>query len=225
MWFSLFIHYCMCVWFSGKRMDAQSQVVGRLRSVFLTGVTLPEQFRQAQLNKLMALIKENEQRILDALHKDLAKVRENTHSEDELLSPGFAIINKLPSSSSHQPKFEAVLAEIDAAINELHFAISNLSSWMKPEYVEKNLVGQYNEQGCTRDSYIVIFSDIHHLSLIQATKLDECFIRREPLGVVLIIGAWNYPLQLILNPLIGAIAAGIFHPHRFTNRGCCFALF
>eukprot|EP00066_Takifugu_rubripes_P012648 XP_011601914.1 PREDICTED: aldehyde dehydrogenase family 3 member B1-like [Takifugu rubripes] len=132
-------------------MDAQSQVVGRLRSVFLTGVTLPEQFRQAQLNKLMALIKENEQRILDALHKDLAK-----------------------------PKFEAVLSEIDIAINELHFAISNLSSWMKPEYVEKNL----------------------------ATKLDECFVRREPLGVVLIIGAWNYPLQLTLNPLIGAIAAG-----------------
>lgn len=61
-------------------MDAQSQVVGRLRSVFLSGVTLTEQFRQAQLNKLMALIKENEQRILDALHKDLAKVREHTHT-------------------------------------------------------------------------------------------------------------------------------------------------
>lgn len=44
---------------------------------------------------------------------------------------------------------------------------------------------------------------------MQATKLDECFVRREPLGVVLIIGAWNYPLQLILNPLIGAIAAGM----------------
>lgn len=96
---------------------------------------------------------------------------------------------------------------------------------MKPEYVVKNLVGQYNNQGCTRDSYIAIFSDIHHLSLIQATKFDECFVRREPLGVVLIIGAWNYPLQLILNPLIGAIAAGIFHPHRFTNSGNCFSMF
>lgn len=31
---------------------------------------------------------------------------------------------------------------------------------------------------------------------------------REPLGVVLIIGPWNYPVQLILAPLIGAIAAG-----------------
>ncbi|MGH0164889.1 UNVERIFIED_CONTAM: hypothetical protein FKN15_047968 [Acipenser sinensis] len=39
-------------------------------------------------------------------------------------------------------------------------------------------------------------------------KFDECFIRKEPLGVVLIIGAWNYPVQLVLVPLIGAIAAG-----------------
>lgn len=43
----------------------------------------------------------------------------------------------------------------------------------------------------------------------QATKLDDCFVRREPLGVVLIIGAWNYPLQLLILPMIGAIAAGV----------------
>lgn len=46
--------------------------------------------------------------------------------------------------------------------------------------------------------------------------LDDCFIRMEPLGVVLIIGAWNYPLQLIVLPLIGAIAAGtsMFYCHE-----------
>lgn len=42
----------------------------------------------------------------------------------------------------------------------------------------------------------------------QATKLDDCFVRREPLGVVLIIGAWNYPLQLLIIPLLAAISAG-----------------
>jgi len=47
--------------------------------------------------------------------------------------------------------------------------------------------------------------------VFKATKLDDCFVRREPLGVVLIIGAWNYPLQLILGPLIGAIAAGTIY--------------
>jgi len=34
------------------------------------------------------------------------------------------------------------------------------------------------------------------------------YIYNDPLGVVLIIGPWNYPLQLIMAPLLGAIAAG-----------------
>jgi aldehyde dehydrogenase (NAD+) len=34
------------------------------------------------------------------------------------------------------------------------------------------------------------------------------YVRREPLGVVLIFGAWNYPLHLSLMPLVGALAAG-----------------
>lgn len=38
--------------------------------------------------------------------------------------------------------------------------------------------------------------------------MDTTFIRREPLGVVLVMGAWNYPLQLCIIPTIGAIAAG-----------------
>lgn len=79
-----------------------------------------------------------------------------------------------------KPKFEAVLSEIDIVVNDLCYTMNNLQHWMQPCYVDKNL----------------------------ATQLDDCFVRREPLGVVLIIGAWNYPLQLILNPLIGAIAAG-----------------
>uniref|UniRef100_A0A8C9TJP9 Aldehyde dehydrogenase n=1 Tax=Scleropages formosus TaxID=113540 RepID=A0A8C9TJP9_SCLFO len=76
------------------------------------------------------------------------------------------------------PTFEAILSEVDMVINELSYTISHLKSWMAPEYVEKNLV--------------------------------SCFIGfvQHPPGVVLIIGAWNYPFQLILLPLIGTIAAG-----------------
>jgi hypothetical protein len=39
-------------------------------------------------------------------------------------------------------------------------------------------------------------------------KMNDAYIRYEPYGVGLILGAWNYPVQLILLPLIGAIAAG-----------------
>ncbi|KIW80218.1 hypothetical protein Z517_06833 [Fonsecaea pedrosoi CBS 271.37] len=38
--------------------------------------------------------------------------------------------------------------------------------------------------------------------------LGQARLRKEPLGVTLIIGAWNYPIQLLLQPMIAAIAAG-----------------
>lgn len=44
-------------------------------------------------------------------------------------------------------------------------------------------------------------------------------VLKEPLGVVLIIGPWNYPFQLLINPLIGAIAAGncvVLKPSEFA---------
>jgi len=40
------------------------------------------------------------------------------------------------------------------------------------------------------------------------TVMDDAYIKPEPFGVVLIIGAWNYPVQLTLAPMVGAIAAG-----------------
>ena len=36
---------------------------------------------------------------------------------------------------------------------------------------------------------------------------DSTFIRREPFGVALVMGAWNYPVQLTLAPAVGAVAA------------------
>lgn len=40
------------------------------------------------------------------------------------------------------------------------------------------------------------------------TQLDESYIHWEPLGVVLIISAWNNPFNLAIQPMVGAIAAG-----------------
>ena len=42
----------------------------------------------------------------------------------------------------------------------------------------------------------------------QATQLDSAFIHKEPFGLVLIIAPWNYPVNLTLVPLVGALAAG-----------------
>ncbi|KAM6133716.1 LOW QUALITY PROTEIN: aldehyde dehydrogenase family 3 member B1-like [Phoenicopterus ruber ruber] len=79
-----------------------------------------------------------------------------------------------------KPPFEAEFSEILLSKNELHETLNNLSHWMKDEHVDKTLV----------------------------TRLDSAFIRKDPYGVVLIIVPWNYPINLLLAPLIGAIAAG-----------------
>ncbi len=79
-----------------------------------------------------------------------------------------------------KPALESSVAEISFVANELAFTRKRLRSWMKPERVPTPLIAQ---PGRSR-------------------------IHREPLGVVLIIGPWNYPIQLTLAPLIGAIAAG-----------------
>ncbi|NWU55404.1 AL3B1 dehydrogenase, partial [Dromas ardeola] len=84
------------------------------------------------------------------------------------------------ASDMGKPAFEAEFSEILLCKNELHETLNNLSRWMKDEHVHKNAV----------------------------TRWDSVFIRKDPYGVVLIIAPWNYPVNLLLGPLIGAIAAG-----------------
>ncbi|SKA14932.1 aldehyde dehydrogenase [Sediminibacterium ginsengisoli] len=76
-------------------------------------------------------------------------------------------------------------------LSELDHAIGSLKSWMEPEAKTTNLL---NLPGNSR-------------------------VVKEPLGVVLIIAPWNYPFQLLLTPLIGAIAAGncvVLKPSEFA---------
>jgi aldehyde dehydrogenase (NAD+) len=79
-----------------------------------------------------------------------------------------------------RPAFEVYPAEIAMIASDIALARKKLRSWIKPQRVSTSLVGQPGK------SWII----------------------REPLGVVLIIGPWNYPVQLLTLPLVGAIAAG-----------------
>src|SRR5262245_22393238 len=52
-----------------------------------------------------------------------------------------------------------------------------------------------------------------------AYRTGRSLLLRQPLGVVGIIGPWNYPLQLLVAPLVGALAAGnraILKPSEIT---------
>ncbi|GMS79198.1 hypothetical protein PENTCL1PPCAC_1373, partial [Pristionchus entomophagus] len=75
---------------------------------------------------------------------------------------------------------DTVNLEIGNAIVEIDYMLGNLASWMAPERVQKT-----------------------HL-----TALDTPLIHKDPKGVVLIISPWNYPIAMILLPLIPALAAG-----------------
>jgi aldehyde dehydrogenase (NAD+) len=79
-----------------------------------------------------------------------------------------------------KPPLEGYGAEIAFPVREINHASTNLRLWAKPMKVATNLID------------------------FPATS----FIYPEPLGVVLIIGPWNYPFQLLFAPLVGAIAAG-----------------
>ena len=86
---------------------------------------------------------------------------------------------------------ETWVTETGMVISELNAAIKSLKSWMEPESVNTNL-----------------------LNMPSGSR-----VLKEPLGVVLIIGPWNYPFQLLINPLIGAIAAGncvVLKPSEFA---------
>lgn len=76
--------------------------------------------------------------------------------------------------------FETKVTEIAMVRNEAISGIDSLDSWLKPTKA--------------------------HLEGIQV--IEDCTIKRDPKGVVLIIGAWNYPIQLTLLGAVGAVAAG-----------------
>uniref|UniRef100_A0A8D0RMX5 Aldehyde dehydrogenase n=1 Tax=Sus scrofa TaxID=9823 RepID=A0A8D0RMX5_PIG len=77
-------------------------------------------------------------------------------------------------------KLNAYSQEVLTILGEIDLALEKLPEWAAARPAEKNLL----------------------------TMLDEAYVQPEPLGVMLIIGAWNYPLVLSIQPLIGAIAAG-----------------
>uniref|UniRef100_A0A0D6R2D4 Aldehyde dehydrogenase n=1 Tax=Araucaria cunninghamii TaxID=56994 RepID=A0A0D6R2D4_ARACU len=79
-----------------------------------------------------------------------------------------------------KPSFEAFVTEISLTKGACKLAISDLKKWMKPEKVSTTIT-----------------------SFPSSAEIVP-----EPLGVALIISAWNYPFLLSVDPVIGAIAAG-----------------
>ena len=92
-----------------------------------------------------------------------------------------------------KPEAETLLTEIYPVLKEIQYVKKNLKRWARPEKVARSLM------------------------LMTA----KSYIYKEPRGVCLIIGPWNYPFQLMMTPLVSAIAAGncaILKPSEFTTH-------
>ncbi|MGU8346567.1 aldehyde dehydrogenase [Clostridium perfringens] len=132
-------------------METLREKINKQREYFSTGETKDISFRIEKLKKLRDVLKSEEEKIFEALKKDLMK-----------------------------SSFESYVTEVAMVYDEINMHIKNIKKWSKKRRVKTPLV-QFPAKS---------------------------FIQLEPYGVVLIIGPFNYPFMLTMDPLIGAIAAG-----------------
>lgn len=91
-----------------------------------------------------------------------------------------ALIMEALHQDLHKSEFEAYATEIGIVKEEIKYTVKHLRRWASPRRVPTPIT-QFPSRS---------------------------FIYPEPYGVVLILSPWNYPLQLTLSPLVGAISAG-----------------
>ena len=132
-------------------METLREKINKQREYFSTGETKDINFRIEKLKKLRDVLKSEEEKVFEALKKDLMK-----------------------------SSFESYVTEVAMVYDEINMHIKNIKKWSKKRRVKTPLV-QFPAKS---------------------------FIKLEPYGVVLIIGPFNYPFMLTMDPLIGAIAAG-----------------
>ena len=102
-----------------------------------------------------------------------------------------ADISKALYSDFKKSAFESYATEIGIVLAELSLIIKNMNTWAKPKTVLPTMLN------------FPSWSKIH----------------KEPFGSVLIIAPWNYPFQLAIAPMVGAIAAGntvVLKPSELT---------
>jgi aldehyde dehydrogenase (NAD+) len=106
--------------------------------------------------------------------------RAQLHALKQLLVDGEEELSAALERDLGKSALEGFLTEIALVRAEIDDTLRHLDAWMRPAKV----------------------------SVPVKQQPGKARIHRDPLGVVLIIGPWNYPVQLILAPLVGALAAG-----------------
>ncbi|XP_004210138.2 aldehyde dehydrogenase, dimeric NADP-preferring isoform X1 [Hydra vulgaris] len=114
---------------------------------------------------------------------------------NDLLDENEELILEALYKDLHKCKLESNVMELLQVRKEIGHCFQNLDEWMSPTKVSPDLLN----------------------------VLNHCEIRAEPKGVVLIISPWNYPVNLLLSPLAGALAAGnvvVLKPSEVAPNVC-----
>ncbi|MDO4482101.1 MAG: aldehyde dehydrogenase, partial [Bacillota bacterium] len=98
----------------------------------------------------------------------------------ESVSDNEKLIAEALRADLNKHPFESYMCETGIVLDEIRYHINNLGKWMREKRVKTPLAQFYSKS----------------------------FISPEPYGTVLVMSPWNYPVQLCLEPLIGAISAG-----------------
>jgi len=147
---------------SMKENRTFAELIEAQKHFFAMGQTRESPFRICQLQMLAEAIQKNQNKLEEALRKDLGK-----------------------------SVFESYATEVGFVLSDIRYTIRNLHKWSAEKRVRTPL----------------------HL-FPGSSK-----IQKEPYGSVLILGPYNYPVQLLIEPLIGAIAAGncaVLKPSELT---------
>lgn len=126
--------------------------------------------------------------VFEAQRRNRWKIAQTTASEridklrklrDALLAKRSQLHRALHDDFRKNPD-EADLTEVFPVVSEINHTIAHLEEWMRPSAVKTPLV-------------------------LSGTRSE---LRLEPKGLVLILSPWNYPIHLLINPLVAAMAAG-----------------
>ena len=129
---------------------------------------------------IKGILQKQKQLFNSNLTKDIDYRKKKLKHLKEVLEQNEEKMCKAIFDDFRKSKFDTYMTEFSIVYHDINLSIKKLSNWAKPKRVKTNL----------------------------SNFPSSSFIYSEPLGNILVIGAWNYPYQLSLAPAIAALSAG-----------------
>ena len=138
------------------------------------------QFNLMEKESIASIIQKQRELFESNRTKDVKFRLEQLNTLKKVIKKNEAAMYMAVYSDFAKSEFDTFMTELSMVYHEINLALKYLKEWCKPRKVASSLL---------------------HFPA-------KSYIYPEPLGTVLVIGAWNYPLQLCLVPAISALAAG-----------------